>query len=407
MALATELLKQAIAHAENRRWLEVEGLARELQKLNPFLEHSYRLLKASLTAQNRSTELNELFQELDSYLPYFSDISLAIATQILNGNRYDDARRKFDQALSLPLTFDESRMKPFGAATSGRLRHDIEYLKHLGREGLLPLPLLLEGVAGLDALINSYEDQFLRGEAVQLSPVEIISIAGVYRRCLHLTAWKDSPEPTINEAVLRAALEQYKLAPPDRKYVTIDDVLAPAALRDLRRHLLNSSIWHGDAQKGQNYLGAYENFGLRNPLVSRIISEIDECLQSTGTEHRVEEVWCFKNVCGTENIGMHADFSKVNLNIWMTPDEFNLDPSSGGLEICQYRAPDHLSFDEYNSDSEHICKLLAGKERKKIDYKYNRGVLFDASLFHGSASIRFEPCYEGMRINMTFLIGSR
>lgn len=36
---------------------------------------------------------------------------------------------------------------------------------------------------------------------------------------------------------------------------------------------------------------------------------------------------------------MHADHAAVNLNFWVTPDEANLDPSSGGLVVYPKAPP--------------------------------------------------------------------
>jgi hypothetical protein len=35
----------------------------------------------------------------------------------------------------------------------------------------------------------------------------------------------------------------------------------------------------------------------------------------------------------------HADFAAVNVNIWLTPDSANLDPTSGGMDVYDAEAP--------------------------------------------------------------------
>lgn len=40
-----------------------------------------------------------------------------------------------------------------------------------------------------------------------------------------------------------------------------------------------------------------------------------------------------------DGIGVHADHAAVNLNFWVTPDEANLDPSSGGLVVYPKAPP--------------------------------------------------------------------
>ena len=40
-----------------------------------------------------------------------------------------------------------------------------------------------------------------------------------------------------------------------------------------------------------------------------------------------------------DGIGVHADNAAVNLNFWVTPDDANLDPSSGGLVVYPKAPP--------------------------------------------------------------------
>ena len=44
-------------------------------------------------------------------------------------------------------------------------------------------------------------------------------------------------------------------------------------------------------------------------------------------------MWAFKydSKLGRDNV--HADFGKVNLNFWITPDDYNLKKDSGGLIV--------------------------------------------------------------------------
>ena len=40
-----------------------------------------------------------------------------------------------------------------------------------------------------------------------------------------------------------------------------------------------------------------------------------------------------------DGITVHADVASVNLNFWVTPDDANLDPSSGGLVVYPKEPP--------------------------------------------------------------------
>ena len=106
-------------------------------------------------------------------------------------------------------------------------------------------------------------------------------------------------------------------------------------------------------------------------------------------------------------INVHADFARVNLNFWITPDDANLDPASGGLVVYDVPAPPSWGFEEYNTDQESIYAFLekSGAGRRTIPYKCNRAVLFNSRLFHETDRMRFKAGYENRRINITYLFG--
>ena len=40
-----------------------------------------------------------------------------------------------------------------------------------------------------------------------------------------------------------------------------------------------------------------------------------------------------------EGICIHADVARVNINVWVVPDEANLDSEGGGLVVYSQRSP--------------------------------------------------------------------
>ena len=106
---------------------------------------------------------------------------------------------------------------------------------------------------------------------------------------------------------------------------------------------------------------------------------------------------------------MHADFAKINLNFWITPDRYNLDSTTGGMKVYSHPAPSNWTPEEYNQDKNRIYEYLNKNKSncKMIAYKQNRAVLFDSSLFHETDQINFSDTYEGRRINITYLFGKQ
>ena len=105
---------------------------------------------------------------------------------------------------------------------------------------------------------------------------------------------------------------------------------------------------------------------------------------------------------------MHADEAAVNLNIWLTPDDANLDPASGGLVVYTAKPPSTATAEEYNQrGAEFADELLRSTayENVTIPYRQNRIVVFDSALYHKTDSFRFREGYENRRINLTLLFG--
>jgi len=108
-------------------------------------------------------------------------------------------------------------------------------------------------------------------------------------------------------------------------------------------------------------------------------------------------------------IDLHADEGRVNVNMWLTEDDANIDPEGGGLIVYDLVAPSAWSFQELNRDQKKIEGILKkhGSKSTYIRHKTNRMVVFNSMLFHGSGAYHFKPGYKNRRVNITFLFGVR
>ena len=144
-------------------------------------------------------------------------------------------------------------------------------------------------------------------------------------------------------------------------------------------------------------------------------------------------------------IRVHADNALVNLNLWLTPDEFNdpgpLRPPSaapsaaaaarggadkddddaqryrfpGGLTVYGCEPPNAADFGDWNdwTQETRMKAWLADPARpclaraRRVPYRRNRAVVFDSDLLHETAPYRFRGGYAGRRINLTLLFGNR
>jgi tetratricopeptide (TPR) repeat protein len=188
--------------------------------------------------------------------------------------------------------------------------------------------------------------------------------------------------------------------------VVIDDLLTPAALEGLRRFCLDSTIWR---EGFDGYVGARPQSGFACPLIAQVAEEFAATYPVIFQHHPLLFAWAFNYQQGHNGIKVHADFAAVNVNFWITPDDANLDPATGGLSVWDVAAPLDWGFDRYNSHETPIRAFLAqsGARATKIPYRCNRAVIFDSDLFHETDVMSFRAGYDNRRINITLLYGIR
>ena len=157
------------------------------------------------------------------------------------------------------------------------------------------------------------------------------------------------------------------------------------------------------------YLGAFPECGFACPLLAKIADELPRRYPIVFISHPLTQLWAFKYDSQLPGIGIHADFAAINVNFWITPDDANLDPKSGGLVIWDKAAPLDWDFAKYNRDITAAREYLvsAGARPVTVPYRSNRAVIFDSDLFHETDRIAFKEGYLNRRINITLLYGRR
>jgi hypothetical protein len=129
------------------------------------------------------------------------------------------------------------------------------------------------------------------------------------------------------------------------------------ALESLRRFCWGSTVWRRVYKGG--YLGAYPEFGFACPLLAQIADELRRKHPTVFAAHPLSYLWGFKYDNQLSGIELHADFAVINAHFWITPDDANLDPKSGGLVIWDHPATLDWDYNKYNSDSAAARKFLA------------------------------------------------
>lgn len=137
------------------------------------------------------------------------------------------------------------------------------------------------------------------------------------------------------------------------------------------------------------------------------------------------QAWAYKYDEEHERgIDPHSDAGQVSVNLWVSEDDSNLDPATGGLLIWPELPPEEWSFGKSNFDTAAIKSHLneakqlerepleldhfydskdKGKRSVRIPFKENRCLIFRSRLFHQTDNIHFKTGYKNRRINLTFL----
>jgi tetratricopeptide (TPR) repeat protein len=290
--------------------------------------------------------------------------------------------------------------------TVAKLQHDIEQYQYLLGMGLLPkdfLTIIDNHKRVLDAAASL-------GEAGRksLGEAERALIGDVYNRIVYVR-----PTPQVSGHALSDLWDGSSV---ENDYFThplglsvVDHFLSEEALEEVRKFCLQSTVWLSN-RYAYGRIGAFLRDGFNCPLLLQIADELSRRLPHViGTKHRLLQLWGFKYNYMQPITSAHADFAAVNVNLWITPEEANLEKDAGGLIVHDTKAPHDWDFRDYNKDGTKIEGLLRQSNSSgfTIPYRGNRAVIFNSDFFHRTARLRFRNGYENRRINITMLYGRR
>ena len=314
------------------------------------------------------------------------------------------AERRHGPSLSPGMLTRQEGERPAIPIASFKLQHDAEQIRRLCRDGRVD-PSFGKVADTYEQVLAALPPDAPPDEAIALSDREWRRIAPTYNRSLLLPEATATAESAVNPDLDANEIERaYRESAPN--LVVVDDFLTADALERLWRFCLDATVWY---QVKRGYLGAYLVDGFGTALALQIADELRARLPGIFGRHRLEQLWAYKYDSRLQGIATHADFAAVNVNFWITPDEANRDPASGGLVVHKAHAPTDWAFRSYNADSARMAQFLeeAGDEPVTVPYRRNRVVIFDSDLFHRTDDLDFRPGYENRRINVTMLFGNR
>jgi hypothetical protein len=213
------------------------------------------------------------------------------------------------------------------------------------------------------------------------------------------------PSPAVNPANAATVVKDWRRSRP--QVVVIDDFLTPEALAALRRFCRVSTIWHRAHPDG--YIGAMPEDGFACPLMAQIARELRGVFPEILGPHLFKRLAAFKYDSQFAGLGLHADTAAVNVNFWITENDANLDPQSGGMVIWDVPAPLDWAHAAYNGDAAACRDFLTQTKASPmtVPHRSNRAVIFDSDLFHETDRIVFKPGYLNRRTSISMLYGER
>lgn len=311
---------------------------------------------------------------------------------------------------SLPLR-EELVAKGAGSHYSSayKLDHDIEQLEYLSsrcdeslaiklREEALPaLRIVRERIPPLSTLSRTKGLYAFRPEDQAL-------VKDWYNRAIYVPDVDFQVD--LNSRPWHTVEENYE----KESVVVLDDLLSPASFEAIREILMTHTVFYETKMPEVfgGYVGAIVEDGLHAKPLLRLAEELRKKMPGVLEEHELRYLWCYKYDRQFKGIDVHADEAAVNVNIWLTPDEANLDPRTGGLVVYLVKPPESASLEEYNQRGAEFAQDLLRQSNYAnvtVPYRANRAVIFDSALFHKTDSFDFKPGYANRRINLTLLFG--
>ncbi len=283
-----------------------------------------------------------------------------------------------------------------------RIKHDLEqakYLKEIGLESATS-KVLIKQIAGILGNQRHTSDG-----SVNLSSNEYANLKSYYKETMKL-------EPIKIKNYLNPNLDwndiENSYLYKNNEVIFIDNFLTSETLEWLIKYSLLSKVWLKEYK--YCYLGAFADNGFMSEIHLNIAKELRIKLPNIIKDFNLEQMWGFKYDSNLgKGINVHADFAKINLNFWITPEKFNLNTNTGGMKIYTYPAPSDWNPNDYNTNPDLIYDYLNtnNSECITVPYKQNRAVLFNSALFHETDEINFVDEYEGRRVNITYLFGKQ
>ena len=187
----------------------------------------------------------------------------------------------------------------------------------------------------------------------------------------------------------------------DCRYYVADNIFLPEVIDELREFALTTDIRNEQYEEGYFSIN-YDSTYVPLPLIRDVVLGLQNKFPFLG---EFDRGWAFVYNNEAPGVTPHADPSRYNVNLWVTPNECVVDEEKNGLIIYDIKPPLSWTYEEYNSSAELIRKYLDYTKSKKtiIPYSCNRLLIFNSKYFHETNNVSMKDGPMNRRVNYTFM----
>jgi Flp pilus assembly protein TadD len=391
-------------YVEMGDWAKAETTCRDAVAIAPQLPEAYRNLGSALYWQGKLDESVTTLRTSLALDPADPIARKQLALALIELDQLKDAANVLVDGLALdrPPPGTKSDAPHVVCVTPTKLRHDLEQILLLAVEPGAPQHLkdVAEDVQATADRIGNNDNE----ELIDLREVGRGKTATYVNRVIHIEDVGPLAGSTLN-----ADLDTKKITADfggsTAGYVIVDSMLRPEALEGLRRFCERSTIWFQSNFAGE--IGTSMVNGFASPLVFQIARDLKRAFPSIFGPHMFQACWSYRYYADQSGLDLHTDAATVSMNIWITPDEANLNPATGGLVFWNRRGPKDFFTKPMAEKSAILDTIAAAPDARAevVPYRCNRALLFGAGIVHKTDAFSFKSGYHDRRMNVTFLFG--
>jgi tetratricopeptide (TPR) repeat protein len=391
----TLYLNQGLIFEKNKNWIKA------LESYEKAIKCKYDYAEAYQNRGNVLQELELVYEAIESYrlaIKFKPDFALPW-TQLgylnLDLGESELSYQAFKNAHNIQAIQKDSKHKSIWPISVSKIKHEYEQLNHIISKNIKN--------DKVSSTLNLLAD-YAKSNSIAVEAQKKRKIIDAVDTCHYFPDLEFSGKALAqaNYSEIESQYLNSKL-----RLVVIDNFLTDEALYNLRQFCEEANIWKRAYRNG--YLGAFIDSGFCSRVLLTIALELKRAMPNVIGANKLFQAWGFKYDQKMTGINLHADFAKVNVNFWITPDEACLDKTSGGMVVYDTLVPNNWTFQDYNTKPEKLEEYLKLNNSNpfKIPYKMNRCVVFDSAYIHNTDSLAFNSGYQNRRVNCTLLYGKQ